>query len=146
MPMLLVSSQEYLTQRIPYRRGSDGAEVILFDRPSCHTVEQTGLRKTEDVTADLQKSIIKKNIMQLDTFTAGIRTNMNPFTEDLDRNLLFNISTGQAATENITNFLLDVEKMGNKQREDFIKECVEDHSRFEKPIKRNKVHTFTDAI
>ncbi|CAH1173831.1 unnamed protein product [Phaedon cochleariae] len=111
-----------------------------------HTMDQTGLRKVQDITADLQKSRITKNSQQVHNFIDNIKQNIDPFSADLDKNYLFNISTGQTVQENIERFLLNVEIMGNEQRDNFIKECVEDENRFEKPIKRNKVLNFTDNM
>ncbi|GBP29521.1 hypothetical protein EVAR_93318_1 [Eumeta japonica] len=42
-------------------------------------------------------------------------------------------------------FLLNVETLGNKQRETFITECSADKERFEKVIKRNKILNFATA-
>lgn len=64
----------------------------------------------------------------------------------MQRNLLFNISTGQAAQEHVADFLLNVEKNGNNQREDFIKECSESEERFEKVIKKNKIMNFASFL
>lgn len=102
-----------------------------------HTMDQTGLRKGQDITADLQKSRIIKNSQQLKNFIDNIKQNINPFAGDLDKKYLFNISTGQTVQENVESFLLNVD-MGNKQRENFIRECAEDVKRFEKPIKKIK--------
>nr|CAH7741160.1 unnamed protein product [Callosobruchus chinensis] len=109
-------------------------------------MEQAGLRKGQDITADLQKSRINKNSQQLLNFTDNIKQNINPFAADLDKNHLFNISAGQTVQENIESFLLNVEKMGNGQRENFIRQCAEGDKRFEKPIKKNKVLNFTDNM
>nr|CAH7713468.1 unnamed protein product [Callosobruchus chinensis] len=70
-----------------------------------HTMEQAGLRKRQDITADLQKSRINKNSQQLLNFTDNIKQNINPFAADLDKNRLFDILTGQTVQENIESFL-----------------------------------------
>nr|CAH7767940.1 unnamed protein product [Callosobruchus chinensis] len=111
-----------------------------------HTMEQAGLRKGQDITADLQKSRINKNSQQLLNFTDNIKQNINPFAADLDKNRLFDISPGQTVQENIESFLLNVEKLGNGLRENFIRQCAEDDKRFEKLIKKNKVLNFTDNM
>ena len=38
--------------------------------------------------------------------------------------------------------MLNVESIGREACEKFIEECIEDTTRFEKPIKLNKVYTF----
>ncbi|XP_067613930.1 serine/threonine-protein kinase Wnk isoform X4 [Eurosta solidaginis] len=57
-----------------------------------------------------------------------------------------NLRECQTVQENIERFLLNVETMGNEQRENFITQCAEDEKRFEKPIKQNKVLNFTDNM
>ena len=68
--------------------------------------------------------------MQLHDLVASMKQNINTLSNGSDKNLLFNISTGGTAQENIENFLLNLEKIGNKRRED-IEECIADHTRFE---------------
>ena len=57
---------------------------------------------------------------------------MDPFSADLDKNELFNISSGRAVTHEISASLREISETA---RLGFIKECNEDPSRFEKPIK-----------
>lgn len=40
----------------------------------------------------------------------------------------------------------NVEEQGNKKREDFIQNCVNDPNKFEQSISKLKGHTFTDMI
>ncbi|CAG9760201.1 unnamed protein product [Ceutorhynchus assimilis] len=110
-----------------------------------HVMEMTGLRNRQDITADLRKSSIDKSTDQLKKLIANIRQNMNPFSSTLDGNYLYNISSGKAAKADAAEFLLNVEKIGNEQREKFINECAEDGKRFESVIKRNKVYSFTES-
>lgn len=110
------------------------------------TMERAGLRKTQDVSADLEINRMKKFTQHLNTFITHIHQNMNPFSDDLDKENLFNISTGKSVDENIENFLLKVPENGQKLREMFITECSQDHLRFERAIKKRKILTFADAI
>lgn len=111
-----------------------------------HIYEETGLNKIQDITEDLKKNKIRQSSLQVDKFINRINTNINPFQTDLDPNLLYNISTGEAANVNITEFLLKVESNGNDLREKFIDECSKDENRFKKVIKQNKMFTFADTI
>lgn len=45
---------------------------------------------------------------------------MNPFSLELPKDQLFNIASGKAATSNVEEFLLNVEKIGCEQRELFF--------------------------
>lgn len=85
-------------------------------------MDYVGLRKPQDITTELQKNRIKMNSSQLQRFIANIKQNVNPFTADLDKTCLYNTSTGQAAKDEIADFLLNIEENGNKQRLDFIHE------------------------
>jgi hypothetical protein len=113
---------------------------------TAHVMGETGLRPVQDITADLERSRINRHSLQLQNLIAHMKQNVNPFSKDNDKNNLYNISTGQAVSEDIEHFLLNVEKLGNEQREQFINECSEDPERFERPIKRNKILNFATAV
>ena len=66
---------------------------------------------------------------------------MNPFSDEINQEHLFNIASGKAASPDTTSFLLDIIRIGTETREKFIEECVEDTSRFERPITRQKLKT-----
>lgn len=89
---------------------------------------------------------MKKSTKQLMDLIEIIVSNMNPFCENVDKEELFNISSGQATYTEITNFLLNIESIGNSQREQFILECSVNSDRFEKPIKRNNLLTFAKTL
>ncbi|KAK4873797.1 hypothetical protein RN001_013157 [Aquatica leii] len=109
-----------------------------------HTMKQTGLDKLQDVTEDFKSSRITKSTEQLHRFIDGIKRNINPFDDNLDKEYLYNISTGEAVTEHIENFLFNVEEEGNKKREKFILNCITDPNKFEQAIPILKGHTFAD--
>lgn len=111
-----------------------------------HTMQQAGLTKMQDVSDDLKRNRIKKSANQLHELINGIKCNMNPFFSDIEKNNLFNICTGKAASEQIENFLLNAEKIGHEKRKDFIATCVEDPSKFDQAIPQTKIHNFTEAI
>ncbi|XP_071580294.1 uncharacterized protein [Temnothorax nylanderi] len=101
-----------------------------------YVLQQAGLSRNQDITADLKKSKMDKSVKQLNNFIDGILRNINPFDGDIDKQKLFNISNGQAASTAIEDFLLNIEISGNKLRETFIREYEEDANRFERPIKK----------
>ncbi|KAF9411132.1 hypothetical protein HW555_009994 [Spodoptera exigua] len=61
----------------------------------------------------------------------------------LDADKLYNITTGEAAEQNTTDFLLNVESRGETLRNNFITEVEERHARFQEPLKKNPVFTFS---
>ena len=101
-------------------------------------MEQSGLRKSQDITSDLQKHKIKNSKIQLNTFIENIRQKVNPFAADLDKQYLFNISTGQAAEEKVADFLLNIEENGGEKCKKFIDECSQDQNKFESSIKKKQ--------
>lgn len=111
-----------------------------------HVLQLTGLNKSQDNAADLEPSRIKKSTVQLRQFIDGIKKYINPFTIDTKNELLYNISNGEAVSDDIRECLINVEKIGSALRQSFISECVVDEKRFETPIKRNKMFTFTDSM
>ena len=66
---------------------------------------------------------------------AMVKNALNPFDENIDKEKLYNLGTGKAFSSNTEEFLLSIKTNGDNLRRNFIKECVEDPSRFERPIK-----------
>lgn len=104
--------------------------------------EHVGLSQKDDTCHALQKSRIKKDNESLQSIIKTIRNTLNPFVESIDKNVLFNISTGKAASTEVCDFLINVKSVGNQQKLMFISECNSTPGRFEKPIKRNKILNF----
>ena len=107
--------------------------------------ESVDISKKEDTSDDLKRSKIKKNTEDVQQSITAIERTMDPFSADLDKNELFNISSGRAVTHEISASLLKVREIGETARLGFIKECNEDPSKFEKPIKRCNIKTFQDS-
>ena len=75
-----------------------------------------------------------------------IKNCKNPFTEEdegSDVDHLYNICSGKAASKETTDFLLNVRENGNDARNQFIERCIEDPASFEKPIKKQKIFSFS---
>ncbi|KAK5641777.1 hypothetical protein RI129_010324 [Pyrocoelia pectoralis] len=106
-----------------------------------------GLNKTNDITNDLSNSRKKKNLESINNLSTAINNRMNPFDESLDKDWLFNISTGKAAPREVSDYLLSVEKIGKEKKEKFITDCSDDVTQFDVlPIKHVAVKNFTSAI
>lgn len=104
--------------------------------------ENLGLSQKHDTSHALQKSRIKKDKTNLHSIIETIKNTVNPFDNNIDTNVLFNISTGKAASPAVTDFLLTVKSMGNQQKLTFISECNSVSGRFEKLISRNQILNF----
>lgn len=111
-----------------------------------HVLEEIGINKKQDISAELQPSNIKKSCEQLEKFVKSFDQYINPFSPQLPPNQLFNISSGKAASTQVEDFLLNVEKIGDDLRKAFISECSLDINRFDKPIKKIPIHNFSSQI
>lgn len=101
-------------------------------------MQKTGLNKSQDITADLEPNRIKKSTQQLQLFIDGIKKNLNPFTIDLNTELLYNISNREAVADYICESLINVESIGSALRQAFIAKCTVDKCHFKLSIKRKK--------
>lgn len=110
-----------------------------------HVLDVCGLRYLQDVTADLQPNRIKIYGKQIADFVEILQKNCNPFDPNLDKENLYNIATSKPVSPEIADFLLNIEENGEDLRNQFINECIKDESRFERPIKKNRVFNFADA-
>lgn len=104
---------------------------------------ELGLQTHQDVSADLTLHNIRKNTEQLHKFMATFERFINPFSDEVPKNQLINISTGKSASPSVEEFLLNIEKKGDFLRKTFISECQLDISRFEKAIKKTPIDNFS---
>lgn len=94
----------------------------------------------EDVAADLHPDRIKKHQKQIKASMHSIEHTTNPFSSSIDKDQLYNISTGQDATPEVANCLLKTVSSGMFLRDQFITECNSD--RFHKSLKKNPILSF----
>lgn len=69
--------------------------------------QKIGLTKEDDTSHSLQRSKIKKDKKNLQSIIEAIKCTMNPFDDTIDKDTLFNISPGKAASKEVTDFLLN---------------------------------------
>ncbi|GBP23630.1 hypothetical protein EVAR_80247_1 [Eumeta japonica] len=135
----------YLTHSISARqrwaRSHDIRSSIIT-----HVLEDLGITKKQDISAELQPHNIKKSCQQLEKFINSFDQYVNPFSTDLSPDQLFNIGSGKAASSQVEEFLLNIEKNGEEQRTTFISECTSDPKRFEKAIKKTAIHNFSSLL
>ena len=84
----------------------------------------------EDVSQDLKPNQIMKNTRDLEKILRSIQENMKPFSEEVNKELLFNIGISKSSKQETAEFLLNVNKIDQKAREDFIIQCIKDPKRF----------------
>ena len=104
--------------------------------------EEFGLTNKEDITIDLRRYRREGDNEAVKSIKMMVKDTINPIDNDLDTESLYNLSTGKSAEMDTEHFLLNIKKVGNAARERFINECLEDTSRFESPLKAQKIHTF----
>lgn len=101
-----------------------------------HTLAEAQLKRLDEVTSDLKESNINRSSNQINDLKQFISERLNPFSTLAKTDVLYNINTGQSASTDADEFLLQVYKLGDDQRKTFIRECSEDPTRFEKAIKK----------
>lgn len=105
-----------------------------------HLLESLELNIVNDCTeSEYQSKVFNE---QLRKFTEEVSKNINPFSSDINKAKLFNLSSGKAASDETAEFLLNVQSLGRTQMNTFITECVIDKNRFDRPIKRNCIKSF----
>lgn len=109
-----------------------------------HVLENIGLKNRQDISNELEKNKIEKATAAVQKFVVTIKNYIDPFDLSIDPNILFNITTGKGASIETTDFLLNVQTNGNKLREKFISDCSIDSTRFEKPIQKQKILSFSN--
>ena len=102
--------------------------------------EMVNLQSGEQPEKQLTTSRIRRDNADMNSVTTTLTSTCNPF-DDAPADLV-NISSGKAANEETTKFLLSTLKRGRTLRIQFETECSEDESRFLKPVARTKVMNF----
>ena len=74
----------------------------------------------EDVSQDLKPNRILKNTKYLEKILRSIQENMDLFSEEVNKDFLFNINNGKSPKQETTKFLLSFNKISQKAPEGFI--------------------------
>ncbi|CAH2109150.1 unnamed protein product [Euphydryas editha] len=85
--------------------------------------EETGLLSKDDTSRCLQENQIKKDKRHLNNIIETIKQVINPFEQNIDKDQMFNISTGKSASAHVTDFLLNISSLGSAKKNKFIVEC-----------------------
>ena len=67
--------------------------------------EQLGIPKKDDITCDLEPNQMKENSPKMAKIIIIIDKTMNPFSENIPKEQLYNISSDKAVSQKTTNFL-----------------------------------------
>lgn len=105
-------------------------------------MERAGIVSIEECAQELKESRIKRDYNDFSKLLQIIDSTMNPFLDVFGEQDLYSIGSGKTVSNNIAAELPDIYATGLKWYKAFKSECIQDNSRFEKPIKRNKVKNF----
>ena len=101
---------------------------------------------------DIYKSLRLSQVLKSESFTDKIVKTLreeytNPFGSDLDRSLLYNLSSGVPVDETLCNGILNIRKVGETLQETFAQErLVKSEVPFHEPIKRQKLVLFDSSL
>lgn len=122
-------------------------DFALRSEVCSHLLETLGLSGIESTTNDLKEHRIRKSRLQISNFISALNLRMNPFDESLKEELLYNISTGEAAPQDVALFLTSIESTGNEMRTSLINACIENEDAFQNyTIKRVKIKNFASVV
>ena len=62
-----------------------------------HLLEDLSMTQKEDISQDLKPNQIKRNCQDLATIKTALEEMMNPFSDSIDKDTLYNIGTGKSA-------------------------------------------------
>ena len=102
------------------------------------------MSKKEDVTQDLRPNQIKKNNKHLQNIIETLQENMNPLSESIDEESLFNIGSEKAALDKQLLFLLSIVEKSCVNCDKFIQGSIDQPKRFDDKATRNKLLTFAN--
>lgn len=111
-----------------------------------YTYNETGIKKKQDISSDLEKHSMRQSSLQLQRFLDAFSKYINPFSSALSRDFLFNICSGKAASEEVADYLLNIETIGDNLRKKFISQCSTSTVRFEQAIKKVEIRNFSSEL
>ena len=111
-----------------------------------HLFEKAAIKKGTNPSHETRKSKVSKFHKDLENISEMIDTTMNPYSESmLEDTNLYCIADGKKMTDKIKDDMLNVFFLGKKWREEFVQGCLDDPSRFERPLQKRKVSNFASS-
>ncbi len=106
-----------------------------------------GLKESGDSSKELTNHRITHDNDNLQAVMQGIEDTMNPLDTIHNDDDLYNLASGNAASETVKYDLLHAMEIGKDKCSEFIQSCLQDGARFSKPIHRSKLKNFSsDAM
>ena len=100
------------------------------------------MKEANDDIKELRPLQIQKEQADLTKDKEVISSTINPFKEEVNKDILFNINTGFQASIKTENYLLTTLAVGEQRRDAFIAECSDNSDRFSKPISKVTITNF----
>ena len=104
-------------------------------------LDMAAITTKDEITQELKLYRIKRDNSDLENLIKSLEDTMNPFQNNPE-DKLYCLSTGQAASNEVQSDLTNLEEKGVLLYQEFIKECQEDPTRFERPLKKRKIKNF----
>ena len=92
---------------------------------------------------ECRPSQVRKSEKAVKKVVEAFQSLMNPFEVD-DGSKLYSIASGAAASDEVTEAMMNAEEIGKAAKEQFINERLEKNERFFEPIKRQKLKRLCD--
>ena len=105
-------------------------------------LEIYGMSESSSGHKETQGPRMKRDNRDLSKLKKAITETMNPFDENLNKNILFNIKTGRKANIEAEEYLLNIFNRGLEKRDTFVDACKNDANRFESTITKTKITNF----
>ncbi len=92
---------------------------------------------------ECRPSQVRKSEKAVKKVVEAFESLMNPFEVD-DESKLYSIASGAAASDEVTQAMMNAEEIGKTAKEELIHERLEKNERFFEPIKRQKLKRLCD--
>jgi len=100
---------------------------------------------THDTHKDNSRAEMKKSQQYVQKTMDAFSSFLCPFDQSLEKDKLYNVSSGAAVPEEITRDLLKAEEKGAKARTDFVEQRIKRNANFFEPISKMGLKTMADT-
>ena len=101
-------------------------------------LDMAAITTKDEIIQELKLYRIKLDNSDLESLIQSLEDTVNPFQNNPEGKL-YCLSTGQAASNEVQSNLTNLEEKGVLLYQEFIKECQEDPTRFERPLRKRKI-------
>ena len=117
-------------KRLTVTRSMRGAVVACL-------LDMAAIATKDEISQELKLYRIKRDNSDWENLIKSLEDTMNPFQNNPE-DKLYCLSTCQAASNKVQSNLTNLEEKGVLLYQEFIKQCQEDPTSFERPLKKGK--------